>query len=71
MSRGTLNAESRNSESKIRPLVTALWRPGRPPVQSLTLDLAVALIAAAKTVPVVELRPGLKDLRRSADLMHA
>jgi integrase len=43
---------------------------GRPS-KSLTLDQAVAVIAAAKTLPVTELRPGLKDVRRPAALMHA
>jgi integrase len=31
----------------------------------------VALIAAARTLPVMELRPGLKDVRRPAALMYA
>src|SRR5882724_1245315 len=39
---------------------------GRPS-KSLTLDQA----AAARTLPVMELRPGLKDVRRPAALMHA
>jgi len=43
---------------------------GRPS-KSLTLDQAVAVITAAKTLPVLELRPGLKDVRRPAALMHA
>ena len=43
---------------------------GRPS-KSLTLDQAVAVITAARTLPVVELRPGLKDVRRPAALMHA
>ena len=43
---------------------------GRPS-KSLTLDLAVAVITAARTLPVLELRPGLKDVRRPAALMHA
>ena len=37
----------------------------------MTLDQAVAVIAAAATLPVMELRPGLKDVRRPAALMHA
>jgi hypothetical protein len=45
-------------------------RDGRPS-KSLTLDQAVAVIAAARTLPVMELRPGLKDVRRPAGLMHA
>jgi integrase len=41
------------------------------PSKSLTLDQAVAVITAARTLPVMELRPGLKDVRRPAELMHA
>ncbi len=36
---------------------------GRPS-KSLTLDQAAAVITAARTLPVMELRPGLKDVRR-------
>ncbi len=43
---------------------------GRPS-KSLTLEQAVAVITAARTLPVMELRPGLKDVRRPAALMHA
>jgi integrase len=43
---------------------------GRPS-KSLTLDQAVAIITTARTLPVLELRPGLKDVRRPAELMHA
>jgi integrase len=49
---------------------TPKGQPGRPS-KSLTLDQAVALISAARTLPVMELRPGLKDVRRPAELMHA
>jgi integrase len=42
---------------------------GRPS-KSLTLEQAVAVITAARTLPVMELRPGLKDVRRPAALMH-
>ena len=49
---------------------TPKGRDGRPS-RSLTLDQAVAVITAARTLPVTELRPGLKDVRRPADLMHA
>ena len=31
----------------------------------------MAVITAARTLPVTELRPGLKDVRRPAELMHA
>jgi integrase len=49
---------------------TPRGRQGRPS-KSLTLDQAVAIIAAARTLPVIELRPGLKDVRRPAELMYA
>jgi integrase len=45
--------------------------PERPPSKSLTLDQAAAVMTAAATLPVMELRPGLKDVRRPAELMHA
>jgi integrase len=45
-------------------------REGRPS-KSLTLDQAVAVSTTARTLPVMELRPGLKDIRRPAALMHA
>src|SRR5215471_15711343 len=43
---------------------------GRPS-RSLTLDQAAAVVTTARTLPVMELRPGLKDVRRPAELMHA
>ena len=49
---------------------TPKGQDGRPS-KSLTLDQAVAVITAARTLPVMELRPGLKDVRRPAELMHA
>ena len=49
---------------------TPKGQEGRPS-KSLTLEQAVAVIAAAKTLPAMELRPGLKDVRRPATLMHA
>ena len=49
---------------------TPKGQDGRPS-KSLTLDQAVAVITAAATLPVMELRPGLKDVRRPAELMHA
>jgi integrase len=49
---------------------TPKGQQGRPS-KSLTLDQAVAVIAAARALPVMELRPGLKDVRRPAELMHA
>ena len=49
---------------------TPKGQDGRP-FKSLTLDQAVAVMSAARTLPVMELRPGLKDVRRPAGLMHA
>jgi integrase len=49
---------------------TPKGQDGRPS-KSLTLDQAIAVITAARTLPVMELRPGLKDVRRPAALMHA
>ena len=49
---------------------TPKGQEGRPS-RSLTLDQALAVITAAATLPVTELRPGLKDVRRPAELMHA
>ena len=49
---------------------TPKGQEGRPS-KSLTLEQAVAVITAARTLPVPELRPGLKDVRRPAELMHA
>jgi integrase len=49
---------------------TPKGQEGRPS-KSLTLDQALAVMTAAATLPVMELRPGLKDVRRPAELMHA
>jgi integrase len=49
---------------------TPKGQEGRPS-KSLTLEQALAVITAARTLPVMELRPGLKDVRRPAELMHA
>ena len=49
---------------------TPKGQEGRPS-KSLTLEQAVALITAARTLPVMELHPGLKDVRRPAELMRA
>jgi integrase len=49
---------------------TPKGRQGRPS-RSLTLEQAVTVITAAQTLPPAELRPGLKDVRRPAELMHA
>ena len=50
--------------------VEAHWPQGRSS-KSLTLERAVAVITAAATLPVMELRPGLKDVRRPGRAMHA
>jgi integrase len=49
---------------------TPKGQDGRPS-KSLTLEQAAAVIAAARTLPVIEIHPGLKDVRRPAELMHA
>jgi integrase len=49
---------------------TPKGQEGRPS-KSLTLEQAVAVITAAKTLPALELHPGLKDVRRPAELMYA
>jgi integrase len=49
---------------------TPKGQEGRPS-KSLTLDQALAVMTATATLPVMELRPGLKDVRRPAELMHA
>src|SRR5487761_1423041 len=49
---------------------TPKGQDGRPS-KSLTLDQAAALTTTARTLPEMELRPGLKDVRRPAELMHA
>jgi integrase len=49
---------------------TPTGQEGRPS-KSLTLEQAVAVITAARALPVMELRPGLKDVRRPAELMYA
>jgi len=49
---------------------TPKGREGRPS-KSLTLEQSVAVITAARTLPAIELRPGLKDVRRAAALMYA
>jgi hypothetical protein len=49
---------------------TPKGQDGRPS-KSFTLDQTVAVITAARTMPVMELHPGLKDVRRPAALMHA
>ena len=45
--------------TRIAPQEISAWRA--------TLDQATAVITAARTLPVMELRPGLKDVRRPAE----
>jgi integrase len=49
---------------------TPKGQEGRPS-KSLTLEQAIAVITTAKSLPVIELHPGLQDVRRPASLMHA
>jgi integrase len=49
---------------------TPKGQEGRPS-KSLTPDQAVALMDAARTLPMLELHPGLKDVRRPATVMYA
>jgi len=49
---------------------TPKGQEGRPS-KSLTLEQAVAVITAAENLPVLELRSGLKDVRRPAAVMYA
>jgi hypothetical protein len=49
---------------------TPKGQEGRPS-KSLSLEQAVAVITAARSLPVLALRPGLKDVRRPAELMYA
>ena len=48
---------------------TPKGQDGRPS-KSLTTDQAAAVITTARTLPVMELRPALKDVHRPAALMH-
>ena len=72
LKRAIRHAEANNLVSRnVATLAdTPKGQQGRPS-KSLTLDQAVAVITAARTLPVMELRPGLKDVRRPAALMHA
>ena len=72
LKRAIRHAEANNLVSRnVAALAdTPKGQEGRPS-KSLTLDQAVAVITAARTLPVMELRPGLKDVRRPAELMHA
>ena len=72
LKRAIRHAEANNLVSRnVAALAdTPKGQDGRPS-KSLTLDQALAVITAAETLPVMELRPGLKDVRRPAALMYA
>ena len=72
LKRAIRHAEANDLVSRNVAIVadTPKGREGRPS-KSLTLDQALAVMTAAATLPVMELRPGLKDVRRPAELMHA
>ena len=72
LKRAIRHAEANNLVSRNVAILadTPKGQDGRPS-KSLTLDQALAVITAAATLPVMELRPGLKDVRRPAELMHA
>lgn len=72
LTRAIRHAEARDLVRRnVATLVDApKGREGRPS-KSLTLDQALSVIKTAKTLPPVELHPGLKDFRRPAELMYA
>ena len=72
LKRAIRHAEANNLVSRNVAILadTPKGQQGRPS-KSLTLDQALAITTAAATLPVMELRPGLKDVRRPAELMHA
>jgi integrase len=72
LKRAIRHAESNDLASRnVAALVdTPKGQDGRPS-QSLTLEQAIAVTTTAKTLPVLELHHGLRDVRRPATLMHA
>ena len=72
LKRAIRHAEASNLVSRNVAILadTPKGQEGRPS-KSLTLDQALAVMTAAGTLPVMELRPGLKDVRRPAELMHS
>ena len=72
LKRAIRHAEANNLVSRNVAILadTPKGQEGRPS-KSLTLDQALAVMTAARTLPVMELRPGLKDVRRPAELMHS
>lgn len=66
------HAEANDLVSRnVATLVDAPKGQAGRPSKSLTLEQAVTVIAAARALPTIELRPGLKDVRRPAALMYA
>ena len=55
----------------VAPLVDTPEGQEDRPSKSLTLEQAIAVITTAKSLPVIELHPGLKYVRRPASLMYA
>jgi integrase len=72
LTRAIRHAEARDLVRRnVATLVdTPKGQDGRPS-KSLTLEQALAVIKTAKALPQVELHPGLKDVRRAAELMYA
>ena len=72
LKRAIRHAEASNLVSRNVAILadTPKGQEGRPS-KSLTLDQAAAVITTARSLPVMELQPGLKDVRRPAELMHA
>lgn len=72
MTRAIRHAEARDLVRRnVATLVdTPKGKEGRPS-KSLTLDQALSVIKTARTLPPVEMHPGLKDFRRPAELMYA
>src|SRR5499427_6961811 len=72
LKRATQHAEANDLVGRnVATLVdTPKGQEGRPS-KSLTLEQAAAVIAAARSLPIIELRPGLKDVRRPPTLMYA
>jgi integrase len=72
LTRAIRHAEARDLVRRnVATLVdTPKGKEGRPS-KSLTLNQALSVIKTARTLPPVEMRPGLKDFRRPAELMYA
>jgi integrase len=73
LTRAIRHAEARDLVRRnVAALVdTPRGQDGGRPSKSLTLEQVTAVIEAARSLPPVELHPGLKDTRRPAALMYA